>query len=313
MLSFATRSGASRQKTSLLFDLELEGFDCLIREQRVVASAVDRLAQLVDALRPEDPGLAIYYDQLEKDALGATEVASTQLRSQAPGGGHTVNLKLFAEVLACCGHKCWLRKGKSAPADADADSSSDAGDASPRFSVGSSAVSRPSLLSAGIDSGANAAGLLSARRHTFVVARAPVAAPACSPPATPLACEDEDDDLDSSGCGGGASSEDQAADGGGGGSGALFVVDPCFKEQFSSASIAATNPVYSALVAALPSVVVGTAEGLAPLVKFFCEQMEVSFAASGTELPPWRDTPYMLSVWFPEAADDVQISRPTSS
>jgi len=54
---------------------------------------------------------------------------------------------------------------------------------------------------------------------------------------------------------------------------ALVVVDPSFKDQFSGTSVAASDPVYAALVAALPDVVIGTAEGLAPLVRFMCDEV----------------------------------------
>lgn len=39
--------------------------------------------------------------------------------------------------------------------------------------------------------------------------------------------------------------------------------------------------------------------------------MDASFAENGIPLPPWRDASYMLSMWFPEAAHDVPVFRPT--
>jgi hypothetical protein len=36
--------------------------------------------------------------------------------------------------------------------------------------------------------------------------------------------------------------------------------------------------------------------------------MDTSVRASGTPLPPWREQSYMLSNWFPEAAEDTPFS-----
>ncbi|KAI8477322.1 MAG: hypothetical protein J3K34DRAFT_399037 [Monoraphidium minutum] len=86
----------------------------------------------------------------------------------------------------------------------------------------------------------------------------------------------------------------------------MLVVDPSFLERFRSAPAEVASPAYAALLAALPEVVVGGAEGLAPLVGFLCEQMEKAFRAAGGALPPWRTSEYMLAAWFPaDAADEA--------
>jgi uncharacterized protein (TIGR01615 family) len=50
----------------------------------------------------------------------------------------------------------------------------------------------------------------------------------------------------------------------------LFVVDPCFKEQFQLPN---ATPEYSALFQELPDLFVGTAEQLVPVVELMCTQV----------------------------------------
>lgn len=50
----------------------------------------------------------------------------------------------------------------------------------------------------------------------------------------------------------------------------LFVVDPCFKEQFQLPN---ATPEYSALFQELPNLFVGTAEQLVPIVELMCTQV----------------------------------------
>jgi hypothetical protein len=50
----------------------------------------------------------------------------------------------------------------------------------------------------------------------------------------------------------------------------LFVVDPCFKEQFQLPN---ATPEYTALWQELPSLFVGTAEQLVPIVELMCTQV----------------------------------------
>jgi hypothetical protein len=53
----------------------------------------------------------------------------------------------------------------------------------------------------------------------------------------------------------------------------LFVVDPCFKEQFQLSN---ATPEYSALWQDLPNLFVGTAEQLVPVVELLCTQVSQS-------------------------------------
>lgn len=201
---------------------QLEGFDGFLREQRDAASALEKLVQLLHALHPSgSPSMQQYAARLSRDAAAALKVAAPP--------GEPLDLRLFLEVLTCCGHEGWLRTGKAPDA---ADGAGGAG-GSPRRSFPGSTSSIGRL------SGGGANPLLSAPRHTFVVVRAP-AMPA---------------------------SEGAAGDG------CMLVVDPHFKQQFPSASIAASSPVYASLVEALPELVIGTAEGMGPLIKFLCEQV----------------------------------------
>lgn len=50
----------------------------------------------------------------------------------------------------------------------------------------------------------------------------------------------------------------------------LFVVDPCFKEQFSLPN---ATPEYQSLWNDLPDLFVGTAEQLVPVVELMCTQV----------------------------------------
>lgn len=52
----------------------------------------------------------------------------------------------------------------------------------------------------------------------------------------------------------------------------LFVVDPCFKEQFQLPN---ATPEYSALWQDLPNLFVGTAEQLVPVVELLCTQVSL--------------------------------------
>jgi hypothetical protein len=53
----------------------------------------------------------------------------------------------------------------------------------------------------------------------------------------------------------------------------LFVVDPCFKEQFQLPN---TTPEYTALWQDLPNLFVGTAEQLVPIVELMCTEVRLA-------------------------------------
>jgi hypothetical protein len=53
----------------------------------------------------------------------------------------------------------------------------------------------------------------------------------------------------------------------------LFVVDPCFKEQFQLPN---ATPEYNALWQDLPNLFVGTAEQLVPIVELMCTEVRLA-------------------------------------
>lgn len=64
----------------------------------------------------------------------------------------------------------------------------------------------------------------------------------------------------------------------------LFVVDPCFKEQFQLPN---ATPEYQALWQELPNLFVGTAEQLVPIVELMCTQVCMLHGCpSDTPSPP---------------------------
>lgn len=67
---------------------------------------------------------------------------------------------------------------------------------------------------------------------------------------------------------------------------------PHFREQFE---ISHPTPRYSGLLSMLPSVLVGTAEQLTPLVQLLCSEMSLAFEQHGLSLPPWRQSKSLLS------------------
>ena len=64
-----------------------------------------------------------------------------------------------------------------------------------------------------------------------------------------------------------------------------MIIDPWFSDQFE---IASPTPRYAALLQELQPVFVGTEERVSALVTLVCAEMEHSFQATSTALPPWR-------------------------
>ncbi|GBF94292.1 hypothetical protein Rsub_06914 [Raphidocelis subcapitata] len=262
---------------------QLDGFEGALLQHHGAAASLVRLGELLAGLRGGAP--IDYFLRLSADAAAAAEEAAAAAGGgggAAGGGGAHVDLRLFVSCLAARGHDCWLRAGRAARSSDDGDEgggddcggggSGDAASGSLR--VGSAA---PRRRSASASSGAaGSSSHLAPPRHRFAVVRAPP-------------------------CGG--------AGPGPWPGGRLLVVDPAFRDQFSVSSITTLDPVYASLVAALPEVAVGDAEGLPPLIAFLCEQMERAFVGSGTPLPPWREAAYVLSSWFPAAAHDEPPGR----
>ncbi|RMZ57591.1 hypothetical protein APUTEX25_001791 [Auxenochlorella protothecoides] len=77
--------------------------------------------------------------------------------------------------------------------------------------------------------------------------------------------------------------------------GALLVVDPRFRDQFS---LGHPPPAYSALLDSMPAEFVGPPERLQALVRLLCSEIAGAFAVQGQPLPPWRTLRSMLGKWF---------------
>lgn len=90
----------------------------------------------------------------------------------------------------------------------------------------------------------------------------------------------------------------------------LFVIDPCFRDSFLLSN---ATPGYQRLCEVLPSIYVGTAEQLVPLVEFMCSQMHIVFAETGISCPPWRQQACMISKWLPTFAEDTPVLPMDSS
>jgi hypothetical protein len=209
-------------------------------------------------------------------SAGRTPRASDDSASCGDGGAaRHVDLRAFARALAARGHRAWLRTSNApegeppAPDDADEPRTPPAppGGSPAAGSLLAGAAPPPGARGPGSPppGGRGSSALLAPPRHSFVVVRAP--APPATAPAAAAA----------------AASPGAPADGGGDAdAGALLVVDPAFREQFSAASVASACPGYLSLVAALPDVLVGAAEGLAPLVEFMCEQVGTGVPGAGS-------------------------------
>lgn len=227
-----------------------------------LTAAATRELELLQALRP--PGLAgSYCDRLAHDAADALEVSTSGTDSSS------VDLIAFSQALAARGHEVWLRSASSPERHTTTSCASLGAGASAR---GASSLLRNANSSSSGSYSANGNGgrptasrtpcspltpKSHAPRHTFVVARAPPPA-AATTTATATATNS-------------SSSEDEESP-----ERPMFIVDPCFKEMVCSKAGAA-DAVYAALFDALPPVVVGSAEGLPPLIIFLCDQVRGTF------------------------------------
>eukprot|EP00877_Chromochloris_zofingiensis_P006603 jgi/Chrzof1/2196/Cz11g06010.t1 len=194
---------------SLLFELELEDLNPALEQMHDASlyAAKETVARL-------STPRSLAHHKLLRDA--------TRVREAAKSLDGSINIRLFAELLACRGYFAWLRTGR-------------------------------------VDNSQRVKAL----RHTFVVVSLP-----------------------------------------GDGIEHLYVVDPCFKDQFKLAN---PTPYYTSLLSVLPDLFVGAAEDLAPLVEFLCAEMKVAFLVSGGQCPPWRQASFMMTKWLPSAADDLEV------
>jgi uncharacterized protein (TIGR01615 family) len=80
-----------------------------------------------------------------------------------------------------------------------------------------------------------------------------------------------------------------------------LIVECAFREHFR---IPCASDAYSALLAAVPAVFVGTAAAMAPIVELLTHEMARAFADRGLTMPPWRSARSMMSKWAPQRATD---------
>jgi hypothetical protein len=74
----------------------------------------------------------------------------------------------------------------------------------------------------------------------------------------------------------------------------VLIVEPRLREQFETPR---PTEVYSAVLAALPRVFVGTEARLALLVTWLAARLRDAFAAAAMALPPWRARVFLLAKW----------------
>ena len=84
------------------------------------------------------------------------------------------------------------------------------------------------------------------------------------------------------------------------------LVDPRFREQFE---IAHATPRYARILTEVPPELVTPTDRLSKAVELLCTEMAIAFAATGTPVPPWRQTAAMLSKWQPRRSEEVDVSR----
>lgn len=84
----------------------------------------------------------------------------------------------------------------------------------------------------------------------------------------------------------------------------VIIVDPTFRDQFD---IAHKTLRYSAVIDALPAVLVCNSSKIQTLVELLCAEMSLAFHSTGTVLPPWRYTKSMLSKWQPRQSVDLSL------
>lgn len=87
-----------------------------------------------------------------------------------------------------------------------------------------------------------------------------------------------------------------------------IVIDPTFRDNFI---IAHPSARYSAVLAALPPVFIGTLSKVQPLVELLCAEMALAFKEAGIVMPPWRSLRSMMTKWMPRRSLDLPL--PASS
>ena len=84
-------------------------------------------------------------------------------------------------------------------------------------------------------------------------------------------------------------------------------MEPCLREQFETPRPSA---VYSAILAALPRVFVGTEARLATLVTWLSARLRDAFDAADMALPPWRARVCLLAKWRLHELDATTTTAP---
>lgn len=85
---------------------------------------------------------------------------------------------------------------------------------------------------------------------------------------------------------------------------AMYIVDPCFKEQFEIPHI---SDRYTSILADVPVSFIGTEEQVIAVVEVMSKEISRAFQQANATLPPWRQTASMLSKWQPRKSEDLSL------
>ena len=84
----------------------------------------------------------------------------------------------------------------------------------------------------------------------------------------------------------------------------MYIVDPCFKEQFE---IPHVNARYASILADVPVSFIGTEEQVIAIVEIMSKEISRAFQQANATLPPWRQAASMLSKWQPRKSEDLSL------
>ena len=84
----------------------------------------------------------------------------------------------------------------------------------------------------------------------------------------------------------------------------MYIVDPCFKEQFE---IPHVNARYARILEDVPVSFIGTEEQVIAVVEIMSKEISRAFQQANATLPPWRQAASMLSKWQPRKSEDLSL------
>lgn len=85
---------------------------------------------------------------------------------------------------------------------------------------------------------------------------------------------------------------------------AMYIVDPCFREQFE---IPHVSDRYTRILAEVPVSFIGTEEQVIAVVEVMSKEISRAFQEANATLPPWRQAASMLSKWQPRKSEDLSL------